>query len=45
MKSCRMRYLEHVARIKEKKNAYNISVGKPKGDNHLEDLGADGRII
>jgi len=25
--------------------AYNIWVGKPKGKNHLEDVGVSGRII
>jgi hypothetical protein len=36
---------EHVARIGEMINAYNILVGKLKGRDHLEDLGIDWRII
>jgi hypothetical protein len=31
MKSRRMRYPEHVARIGEKRNAYRTLVGKPEG--------------
>jgi hypothetical protein len=27
------------------RNAYNISVGKYEGKNHLEDLGVDGKLI
>jgi hypothetical protein len=27
------------------RNAYKISVGKPEGYNHSEDLAVDGRII
>jgi hypothetical protein len=30
-KSRRMRWAEHVARMGEKRNAYRIFVGKPKG--------------
>jgi hypothetical protein len=40
-----MKYPEHVACIEEKKNAFNIWIGKPEGDNCLEDPGIDGRII
>jgi hypothetical protein len=29
----------------EVRNAYKISVGKPKGRDHSEDLGEDGRIV
>jgi hypothetical protein len=29
----------------EIRNAYEISVGKPEGKYHVEDLGVDGRII
>ena len=35
----------HLACIEEKKDAYNISVGKSEGKGHFEDLGVDGRII
>jgi hypothetical protein len=31
IKSTRMRWVEHVARMREKRNAYSILVGKPKG--------------
>jgi hypothetical protein len=27
------------------KNAYKILVGKPEGNNHLEDLEVDGKIV
>jgi hypothetical protein len=27
------------------RNAYKILVGKPSGQDHLRDLGTDGRII
>jgi hypothetical protein len=27
------------------RNDYTISVRKPKGENHSEDLGVDGRIM
>jgi hypothetical protein len=29
----------------ESGGVYRVSVGKPEGKNHLEDLGVDGRII
>jgi hypothetical protein len=29
----------------EKKNAFNILIGKPEEDNPLEDRGVDGMII
>jgi hypothetical protein len=38
-------YRAYVHRQKEKKNAYKMLVGKPKGRYHSEDLGVDGRII
>jgi hypothetical protein len=31
--------------MEEMRNAYIILIGKPKGKNHSEDLGVDGRII
>jgi hypothetical protein len=34
VKSRRIRWTEHVTRIREKRNAYGIFVGKPKGKNH-----------
>jgi len=35
----------HLACMGEVRNAYKISVGKPEGKSHLEDLSIDGRII
>jgi hypothetical protein len=35
MKSRRMRWAGHVARMGEKRNAYRISVGKPEGKKPL----------
>jgi hypothetical protein len=40
-----MRCVCHVARIREKRNAYRLLVGKPEGSNHWEDQDVDGRII
>jgi hypothetical protein len=36
IKSRRMRLAGHVAQMKEKMNAYNILMGKPKGKRPLE---------
>jgi hypothetical protein len=33
-----------VARMGEGRNVYRVSVGKPKGKDHLKDQGADGRM-
>jgi hypothetical protein len=33
----------HVARMREERNVYRVLMGKPKGKNHLEDQGVDGR--
>jgi len=41
----RMRWARHVARMGERRGVYKVLVGKPKGKNHLEDLGVDMRII
>jgi len=35
----------HVTCMGEMRKVYNISVGKPRGRNHWEDTGVDGRII
>jgi hypothetical protein len=45
MKSRRMRWKVHVARMGKLRNAYKILVGKPKGMNYSEDLVVDGRTI
>jgi hypothetical protein len=34
IKSRRMRWSGHVARMGEKRNAYRLLVGKPEGKNH-----------
>jgi hypothetical protein len=45
IKSKMIRWVVHVARTEEMRNAYNIFVGNPKGTDHLEDKGVDGKII
>ena len=35
----------HVARMRERRSVYRVSVEKPEGKNHLGDPGVDGRII
>jgi hypothetical protein len=45
IKSRRMRWAEHVARMGEREGSYRVLVGKPEERNHLPDLGVDGRII
>jgi hypothetical protein len=45
IKSRRMRWAGHVARMGEMRNAYDILVGKFEGKRLLEGLGADGEII
>jgi hypothetical protein len=42
IKSRRMRWAGHVARMGEKRNAYRILVGKPEGESHWEDHGLGG---
>jgi hypothetical protein len=37
IKSRRMRWTGHVARMGEKRNAYRLLVGKPEGKKHYED--------
>jgi hypothetical protein len=44
IKSRRMRWAEHVTRMGEERNVYNVLVGKPEGKSHLEDQGVDGRM-
>jgi hypothetical protein len=43
IKARRMRWVGHVARMKEVRGAYKILVGRQDGRNHWEDLGVDGR--
>jgi len=45
IKSRRMRWAGHVARMVEERGVYRFLVGKPEGRNHWGDLGVDGWII
>jgi hypothetical protein len=45
IKSRRLRWAGHVARMGERRGAYRALVGKPEGRSHLEDPGIDRRII
>jgi hypothetical protein len=43
IKTRRLRWAGHVARMEELRGAYNILVGSLRGGDHWEDLGVDGR--
>jgi len=45
IKSRRMRWAGHVARMSEERGAYRVLLGKPEGRNHWGDLGVGGWII
>ena len=45
IKSRRMRWAGHMARMGEERGVYRVLVGKPEGRNHWGDLGVDGWII
>jgi hypothetical protein len=45
IKSRRLRWAGHVARVGERRGAYRALVGKPEGRKHLEDPGVHGKII
>jgi len=45
IKSRRMRWTRHVARMGDRRGVYSVLVGKPEVRNHLGDPGVDGRII
>jgi len=45
IKSGRIRWAEHVARMGEGRCVYRVLVGKPEGRDHLGDPRVDGRII
>jgi hypothetical protein len=45
IKSRRMRWAGHVARMGKKRGAYRILMGILEGRHHLGDPGVDGRII
>jgi hypothetical protein len=44
IKSRRMMWAGHVARMGEGRDVYRVSVGGPKVRDHCEDLGVGGRI-
>jgi hypothetical protein len=44
IKSRRIRWVGHVARMGEGRNVYRVLVGKPEGKRHLKDKGVDGRM-
>jgi hypothetical protein len=44
VKSRRMRWAGHVARMGEDKKVYKVLVGKLKGNDHLEDQGISGKM-
>jgi hypothetical protein len=44
IKSRRMRWARHVARMGEERKLYRGLVGKPGRKNHLEDQGVGGRM-
>ena len=45
IKSRRMRWAGHVARMGERRGVCRVLVGKPRDVDHLGDPGVDGRII
>ena len=45
VKSRRMRWAGHVARMGEGRGVHRVLVGKPEGKNHWRDPDVDGRII
>ena len=45
IKSRRMRWAGHVARMGEERVVYRVLVGKPGERDHWEDIGVDGWII
>jgi hypothetical protein len=45
IKSRRISWAEHVARIEGRRGAYGVLVGNLREREHLDDPGVDGRII
>ena len=45
LKSRRVRWAGHVARLEGRRGVYRVFVGRPKERDQLEDPGVDGRII
>jgi hypothetical protein len=44
IRSRRMIWPGHVARVGDRRGAYSVLVGGPEGKNHFQDLDLDGRI-
>jgi hypothetical protein len=44
IKSRRMRWARHTARVGEGRGVYGVLVGRPEGSRHWEDLSVGGRI-
>jgi hypothetical protein len=44
IKSRRMRWAGHVARMGEERNVYRVLMGKPEGKRPLKNQGVDGRM-
>jgi hypothetical protein len=44
IKSRRIKWAGHVARMGVGRNVYRVLVGKPGGKDHLKDQGVDGRM-
>jgi hypothetical protein len=44
IKSRRMRWAGHMARMGEERNVYRVLVGNHEGKSHLEDQGVDGKM-
>jgi hypothetical protein len=44
IKSRKMRWARHMARMGEGRNMYRVLVGKLERKNHLKDQGVDGRM-
>jgi hypothetical protein len=44
IKSRRMRWAGHVARMGKGRNVYRVLVGKPEGNSYLKDQGVDGKM-
>jgi hypothetical protein len=45
VKSRRMRWAGHVARLGDERGVHRVLVGKPEGNSHWGDPDVDGRII
>jgi len=45
IKSRRIKWAGHVARVGNRRGVFRVLVRKPEGKSHLGDPGVDGRII